>query len=238
MQSWNSKGMGSIDEVKVKAPGGWKGREVKRFCGPWGWNFGQEFQLRHSMGRAEVRGGWGHEGRAAKVNGCKFRTVSWSGSRGHEAEEKNKQFDSSGEEGGAVVFWQCTWHSFLNGHGHWRLEGRVSGTCTWYIVQPGSWKWAWSQGSRVGRHRKRRERTTESAERLRRSGPGTGRFPARRGRASLRRTDSWCSACSPPGSSHLSPAGRRRPTVSIKWKSRKASVSKFRRIQVGLSQWN
>lgn len=76
---------------------------------------------------------------------------------------KTKLFDSSWEEGGAVVFWQCTWHSFLNGHGHWR-----SGEGVWHMhlvyVQPGSWKWAWSQGKRVGRQRKWRETTTEQSE--------------------------------------------------------------------------
>lgn len=96
-----------------------------------------------------------------------------------------------------------------------------SGEGVWHMhlvyVQRGSWKWAWSRGKRVGRQRKWRETNTEQ-KRVRRLAPGTGRFPAHRGRASLRRTDSWCSACSPPGSSRLSPGGQTRLTKSIKWK--------------------
>lgn len=159
MQSWNSKGMESINEVKVKAPGSGGGK-WRGFVDHGDWNFGQEFQFRHSMGRVEVRNGWGHEGRAAKVKGWTFRTVSWSGARGHRAEKK-KQFDSWGGGGRADVFWQCAWHSFLNGH-------ERTGEGVWHMhlvyVQPGSWKWAWSQGKRVGRQMKWRETTTEKNE--------------------------------------------------------------------------
>lgn len=60
------------------------------------------------------------------------------------------------------------------------------------------------------------KRNNDREKRIRRLAPGTGRFRARRGRASLRRTDSWCSACSPPGSSRLSPGGQTRLTLWIK----------------------
>lgn len=92
-------------------------------------------------------------------------------------------------------------------------EGQVgvSGTCTWYML-PGSWKWVWSRESKAGQaekikiHNKRGGRVTQSA-------PCRGRFPARRGRASLRQTGSWCSACSPSGSSHPPPEQGKRGVV-------------------------
>lgn len=210
MQSWNSKGMESINEVKVKAPGR-RGGKWSGFVDHGDWNFGQDFQFRHSMGRVEVRNGWGHEGRAAKVKGWTFRTVSWSGSRGHRAgEKKTVWLIGAGGKGWCVLTVRLAFILKWSWEDRGGCLAHAPGICSARQLKVGV------VTGEEGGQAEEMKRNNDREKRIRRLAPGTGRFRARRGRASLRRTDSWCSACSPPGSSRLSPGGQTRLTIWIK----------------------
>lgn len=204
MQSWNSKGMESINEVKVKAPGVEReeGQEVL-------WTMGTEILVR-SFNSGTAWAGL----RSETVEDMRVELQRWTA-------ERFGQFHGQGQE-----------VTKQEKKTVWLLEGRGRGCCVLTVHLAFILKWSWSLEVRggclahapgicsarqlkvgvvtgeEGGQAEEMKRNNDRAKRVRRLAPGTGRSPARRGRASHRRTDSWCSACSPPGSSHLSPGGQ------------------------------